>query len=40
MNEKFELTSEQIKVNGHTLHRIKALINFSDVKVGDIGGGK
>ena len=36
--KKYELTSETIKFNGVTLHRIKALKNFSDVKAGDLGG--
>ena len=27
-----------IEFEGHTLHRIKALIDFSDIKKGDIGG--
>lgn len=36
--EKFELTTESIKVNGMKLYRIKSLIDFSDVKAGDLGG--
>ena len=36
--KKYELTSETIEFNGVTLHRIKALKNFSDVKAGDLGG--
>ena len=36
--EKYELTSETIEFNGVTLHRIKALKDFSDVKAGDLGG--
>ena len=36
--KKYELTSETIKFNGVTLHRIKALKNFSDVKAGNLGG--
>lgn len=38
MNKKFTLTNETIQHNGHTLHRIKALRDFSDVKKDDIGG--
>src|SRR5574344_1494116 len=37
-NKKFELTEETIQCNGHTLYRIKALKDFSDVTKGDIGG--
>lgn len=36
--KKFELTADKIKSNGVTLHRIKALIDFGDVKAGDLGG--
>ena len=36
--KKYELTSETIKFNGLTLHRIKALKDFSNVKAGDLGG--
>ena len=38
MNKKYELTDEAIKVGRHTLHRIKALKDFSDIKKGDLGG--
>ena len=38
VKKKYELTSETIKFNGVTLHRIKALKDFSDVKEGDLGG--
>ena len=38
MNDKYELTNEAIKVDGHILHRIKALKDFFDVKKGDLGG--
>ena len=38
MEKKFELTEETIQCNGHTLYRIKALKDFSDVTKGDIGG--
>lgn len=37
-NKKYELTEETIYVNGHALHRIKALKGFGDVKKGDLGG--
>ena len=36
--KKFELTNESIEVNGVKLYRIKSLINFRDVKAGDLGG--
>ena len=36
--KKYELTNETIEFNGVTLHRIKALKAFSDVKAGDLGG--
>ncbi len=32
--KKYELTNENRVVNGVTLHRIKALRDFSDVKAG------
>ena len=35
---KFELTEEAIQCNEHTLHRIKALKDFGNVKKGDLGG--
>ena len=38
MDKKFELTDETIVVDGRTLHRIKSLKNFNDVKKGDLGG--
>ena len=38
MNQKYVLTDETIEVNGKTLHRIKAVKDFSDVKSGDLGG--
>ena len=34
-NKKFELTAE---INAHGCFRIRALIDFSDVKAGDLGG--
>ena len=36
--KKFELTADKIKSNGVTLNRIKALIDFGDVKAGELGG--
>ena len=36
--KKFELTSEFIWFLGRKLFRIKALIDFSDIKAGDLGG--
>ena len=40
MSKKYEFTDETIIVNGITLHRIKALIDFDrfGVKAGDLGG--
>ena len=38
MNKKYELTDETMEYTGCTLHRIKALKDFSDVKKGDLGG--
>ena len=38
MNKKYELTDETINHWGTTLHRIKALRSFGDVKAGDLGG--
>ena len=38
MNQKYEFTGETMNHFGHTLHRIKALASFGDVKKGDIGG--
>lgn len=35
---KYALTKETIEVNGHTLHRIRALKDFGDVHKGDLGG--
>lgn len=38
-NKKYKLTHHTKKVyGGHTLHRIKALKSFGDVKKGDLGG--
>ena len=36
--KKFELTEEKIIIYGDMLYRIKALKNFADVKIGDLGG--
>jgi hypothetical protein len=38
MYKKYELTNERIKVGSSTLYRIKSLIDFGDVKAGDLGG--
>ena len=35
---KYELTDETIKVDGHTLHRIIALKDFGFITKGDLGG--
>ena len=36
--KKYELTDNTINIDGITLHRIKALKDFSNVKAGDLGG--
>ena len=36
--KKYELTDETLKIGGRTLHRIRALRDFADVKAGNIGG--
>lgn len=36
--KKFELTNETKEVCGRKLHRIKALIDFRNVKAGELGG--
>ncbi|MBO5319026.1 MAG: hypothetical protein J6B01_04360 [Ruminococcus sp.] len=38
MQKKFELTTEFIEMYGRKLFRIKALIDFSNIKAGDLGG--
>jgi len=38
MNDKYELLQESITIHNHTLHRIKALRSFGNVKAGDLGG--
>jgi len=37
-DKKYGLTNETIEVDGHTLHRIRALKDFGNVKMGDFGG--
>ena len=38
MDKKYELTEETKELSGRTLHRIRALKDFSDVKKGELGG--
>lgn len=38
MNKKYELTPDIRVFHNRTLHRIKALRDFSDIRKGDIGG--
>lgn len=38
MEKKYKLTEETFAVDGHVLHRIKALRDFVNVKKGDLGG--
>lgn len=38
MDNKYELTDHTKVVNGHTLHQIKAVKSFGNVKRGDLGG--
>jgi len=38
MNKKYELTNETLEWGSHTLHRIRALRDFGDVKAGYLGG--
>lgn len=38
MEKKYKLTEETFAVDGHVLHRIKALRDFGNVKKGNIGG--
>lgn len=39
MDRKYELVKEDSQyIDGHTLYRIRALKDFNDVKVGDLGG--
>lgn len=36
--KKYELTNETMKISTITLHRIRALVAFADVDVGELGG--
>ena len=36
--KKYELTDETITIGNHTLHRIRALRDFGNVKAGELGG--
>ena len=36
--KKYELTDETLSWNGHTLHRIKAVRDFGNVRTGELGG--
>lgn len=36
--KKYELDEDTIVVDGHTLHPIRALKDFADVKAGEFGG--
>ena len=38
MTKKYELTNTTKEILGHTLHQIRALKAFGDVKKGDLGG--
>jgi len=38
MNKKYKLTNEILKWRGRTLHRIRALRDFGNVRAGDLGG--
>ena len=38
MNKKYEFTGESLLIPGHTLHRIRALTAFGDVRAGELGG--
>ena len=37
-NDKYEFTGETKRFRGHTLHRIRAKVDFGIVKAGDLGG--
>ena len=37
-DKKYGLTNETMEIEGHTLHRIRALKDFGNVKEGDFGG--
>lgn len=36
--KKYELTNDTVVVEGQTLYRIRALIDFANIKAGDLGG--
>jgi len=36
--KKYEILNEYMEIDGHQLHRIRALIDFADVVAGDLGG--
>ena len=36
--KKYEFTGETIIIGERTLHRIRAVLDFGDVKAGDVGG--
>ena len=38
MRKKYEFVNDFIEVNGRVLYRIKALVTFSNVRSGDLGG--
>ena len=38
MDKKYELTNKRILIGGATLYKIRALIDFCTVRVGDLGG--
>lgn len=38
MDKKYELTNETITIDDHVLHQIRALIDFAEVKAGELGG--
>lgn len=38
MKKKYKLTDETKETNGVIIHRIEALRDFGDIKVGDKGG--
>ena len=38
MNRKYEFTGEIMECMGRTLHRIRAVRDFGEVKAGDLGG--
>ena len=36
--KKYEFTGETKNIDGHILHQIRALMDFGNVKIGDLGG--